>query len=156
MKDMRLYNVIFPLWMIIFFPPVLFFVLPANLLIDGLVIYLTLKLSGVPVHFNRTFGGLVLRAWVFGFFADIVGGLFLLIMLFVDPERLSEYTIWNSPLTIFMYTIAVLIAGLMIYRFNVYLGRKYGYTEKVVKRLGIAMGVVTVPWVFFVPTSWFY
>lgn len=36
-KDMKLYNVIFPIWMLFFLPPVRLVVLPANFVIDSLV-----------------------------------------------------------------------------------------------------------------------
>ena len=42
-KDTTLYNVFFPIWLMMLFPPVIFAALPANFLIDLAVLWLTLK-----------------------------------------------------------------------------------------------------------------
>lgn len=41
-KQIRLYNIILPIWLLIVLPQVWLIVLPANLIIDGLVLLLTL------------------------------------------------------------------------------------------------------------------
>ena len=41
-KQIRLYNIILPIWLLIVLPQVWLIVLPANLTIDGLVLLLTL------------------------------------------------------------------------------------------------------------------
>ena len=41
-QEVRLYNVIFPIWLIWLFPQLLLFVIPGNLLIDCAVLLLTL------------------------------------------------------------------------------------------------------------------
>ena len=41
-RELRLYNVIFPIWLLFLFPTVLILVIPANLAVDSLVLLLTL------------------------------------------------------------------------------------------------------------------
>ncbi len=41
-KDIKLYNVIFPFWMILLFPSVWFIVLPGNFIIDSLVLLISM------------------------------------------------------------------------------------------------------------------
>lgn len=77
-KTVTLYNVIFPIWFLWILPMCWIFILPANLVIDSLVIVLTLKY----LHYHdilSTLGAVILRVWLLGFAADLVGaGLLLL------------------------------------------------------------------------------
>ena len=41
-KQIRLYNVILPIWILIFFPQLLVFVIPGNLAVDCAVLFLAL------------------------------------------------------------------------------------------------------------------
>ena len=56
-RELRLYNVIFPIWLLFLFPVVLILVIPANLSVDSLVLLLTLlvvlqvrRIIGRPVR----------------------------------------------------------------------------------------------------------
>lgn len=75
-KDMKLYNVIFPIWMLFFLPPVRLVILPANFVIDSLVFRLAAKVSklqGIASLYKKS----ILKIWGFGFLADIIGAGFL-------------------------------------------------------------------------------
>ena len=43
-KEIKLYNVIFPIWMLILIPPLWLVVLPGNFLIDLLVLYISMRI----------------------------------------------------------------------------------------------------------------
>ncbi|MDO4714625.1 MAG: hypothetical protein Q4B28_08600 [bacterium] len=75
-KDIKLYNVIFPIWMLFFLPPVWLVVLSANFVIDSLVFRLAAKVSklqGIASLYTKS----ILKIWGFGFLADIIGAGFL-------------------------------------------------------------------------------
>ena len=42
-KDVRLYNVLFPMWMLVSLPMVWYVVIPGNFLIDSLVLIIAMK-----------------------------------------------------------------------------------------------------------------
>jgi hypothetical protein len=58
--------------MAIFIPPFTLIPLLGNLLIDGSVIYLTLKRNNVRLE-GRKLRMLILLAWVMGFVVDLIG-----------------------------------------------------------------------------------
>ena len=81
-KEVRLYNVLFPVWLLWLFPQIFLIVAPANLLVDCLV--LTLALLGLK-HKNKwaVVKELWWKFWLRGFAADFIGVLVLLPGLFL-------------------------------------------------------------------------
>ena len=82
-KPLKLYNVIFPFWLILFWPspPVILLTLLGNLAIDCLVVFLVLLALKHPAR------GSVLKrcwwkVWLLGFLSDIIGALWLAAGLF--------------------------------------------------------------------------
>ena len=71
-RELRLYNVIFPIWLLFLFPTVLILVIPANLAVDSLVLLLTLlalKHDGKRAVLKQLWW----KFWLLGFAADGVG-----------------------------------------------------------------------------------
>ena len=62
----RLYNLIFPIWMLIFIPMTWLIVLPANFLIDSLILLLSLFLF-VKSNYWMIYKQTILKIWGFGF-----------------------------------------------------------------------------------------
>ena len=82
-KPLKLYNVIFPFWLILFWPspPVILLTLLGNLAIDCLVVFLALLALKHPAR------GSVLKrcwwkVWLFGFLSDVIGAVWLTLGLF--------------------------------------------------------------------------
>lgn len=152
-----LYNVIFPIWMTIFIPPYTLIPLLGNLLIDGSVIYLTLKCSGVRLE-GRKLRTLILMAWMMGFVVDLIGvGLFFLLqyMMIRFFSKDLDYTyIWNDSLSVLALSLIVAVCGTLIFFVNRWLARRAGVKEPAAFRVGLAMGIMTAPYLFLVPTVW--
>lgn len=77
-REVRLYNLILPVWALWLFPQAWLVVLPGNLLVDGLVFFLTLT------ALRRADRGALLKTclwklWLCGFAADLAGVLWLLL-----------------------------------------------------------------------------
>jgi len=81
-KEVRLYNVIFPVWMMFLFPQIWLIALPGNLVIDVLVLAVTLKVLGHPNKW-AVVKKLWWKFWLLGFLADFVGVAALIPALFV-------------------------------------------------------------------------
>ena len=82
-NNYKLHNVFFPIWLLLLFPPAWLIVLPINLLIDSLVIYFTLKYLKVEEKIN-ILKKAILKTWIFGFVADIIGVIVMLLPIFVE------------------------------------------------------------------------
>ena len=161
-REMRLYNVIFPIWMLFLFPQVLLVVLPANLAVDSLVLLLALlalKHEGKRAVLKRLWW----KFWLLGFAADGVGVLWMLLgFLPFQNDALSP--LWNDTLryimhnpfghpAAFLWTLAgVALAGYCIYRFDKWAMKNCVLlSEGGQRKIALAMAVVTAPWLFFIP-----
>lgn len=169
-KDVRLYNVLFPIWILILFPQVLIFLIPGNLVIDCLVLCFTL------CALKHTQKGKVIKElwwkfWLLGFAADGVGVAWMILSLLPaagpwgggnaspfaewwENTMLGSHMLrpWTHPLT-FCWTLAgVAIAGGCIYLFDKRAMRKCSLLSDGEKHIvALTMAVVTAPWLFFLP-----
>ena len=128
-----LHNMIFPLWLLWIFPVTWIVVLPANLLIDLLVLSLTmrcLKLDGRKEIAKKA----VLKIWVSGFVSDFIGTVVMVCAVLIDSflDYQSPLGAWwyenitnavaldpFETLPAFLWTAAcILISGICIYQLN--------------------------------------
>lgn len=163
-KQVRLYNVLFPIWVLWLFPQVLAIVLPGNLVIDCLVLFLTLLALK-----HRQKGAVVKQLWwkfwLLGFAADLVGTAWMFagwfpsalpspIGDFWENAMLSAHMLrpWTHPLT-FCWTLAgIAIAGACIYFFDKRAMKKCDLlTGREKHVIALTMAIVTAPWLFFMP-----
>ncbi|MCI8552487.1 MAG: hypothetical protein HFF56_05770 [Lawsonibacter sp.] len=159
-KEVRLYNVIFPIWLIWLFPQLLLFVIPGNLLIDCAVLLLTL-LALKHQRKREVMKVLWWKFWLLGFTADLIGTMWMFLgWLLAVPfesfwyETLSYimYNPFGHPAA-FLWTLAgVTLAGYCIYRFDKWAMKQCVLLNGGEKhKIALAMAVITAPWLFFVP-----
>ncbi len=164
------YNIIFPIWLLWLFPPAWLFVLPANYLIDWAVLRLTMRRLRI-VDARAKARTAAWRAWLVGLGADFVGTLamFLPNLLGTDPsttfgrwmmDNIVNAVSYNPFQTgaAFGYTTACLLlsAGL-IYLGNSRWGLKKALAQaKERKTAAAALAVFTAPYLFYLPTQWFF
>ncbi len=160
-NDVRLYNMIMPLWLIAVFLPQLWLIaLPANWLIDFLVLWLTMKV----MKFERPAASavqIVWLTWVFGFAADILGGLLMIApdwgtsigkdSVFFGITRVLYnpfYDIWSFLWT----TLGVVVTAVLIYVYNRYIVlRKAEMTDMQKRKIALSLAVFTAPYLFYLP-----
>ena len=162
-KQTRLYNVILPVWLILAIPsPLWLAVLPANLLVDCLVLFLTLTALR---HARR---GTVLKRlwwklWLLGFAADAVGIVWLFLGAFLSPYVLGDLFydtlryLFHNPfghVSAFLWTlIGVALSGACIYFFDKRATRSCDLLDHRQRHvIALTMAIVTAPWLFFIPT----
>lgn len=172
MKNIKLYNVFFPIWFLLLFPVTWIIAMPVNFVIDSIVILLSLKFLKIDDTFQK-YKKVILKVFLFGFFADFVGAIFLFLIsslvgmggedsgfLKLINEKMIE-PMMRSPFeniyAFLLVSIAVIISGLCIY----YLNKKYSFSKvdleaKDKKKLALYMAIFTAPYFFFVPTSIIY
>lgn len=147
-KSTKLYNVIFPVWLIgIAVPWVWLVVIPGNFLIDSLVLLAgmyALKISAKK-EFYKTH---ILKIYLFGMLSDFIGSLFMFVAMFLlDVGRMGDELYLTIP--------GVLLSAGMIFIFNYFITfKKIEYKERL--KLSIIFAVVTAPYTFLIPTSWIY
>ena len=146
-KEIRLYNLLFPIWFLMFAPLAWLIVLPANFIIDSLVILLTMKQLGIK--FKKTmYKRTILKVWSFGFLADIIGAAFLFLTMFVF-ELGSQ---GDEP---YLTIPAILIAAVFIFILNYKVSFK-DYDKSVRFKMALNLALLTAPYTFMIPLSWIY
>lgn len=168
MKEIKFYNVLFPIWLIIFFPPVIFITLAGNFIIDSLVVFAAFKIfrmAARQIELRSFYKKSIIKVWLFGFAADVIGAIVLFIagisgdQLKLPYEVISavNYDPFSNPAGLAIVIFAMLISGLFIFIFN------YCFTfarliedRKLRLRTALTIAVATIPWTFLLPTKWFY
>lgn len=159
-REHRLYNVIFPIWMLVLFPQVWLIVIPGNLLVDCLVLLLTLLALK-----HRDKGGVVKQLWwkfwLLGFAADAIGVAWMLLgWLLAVPfgswwESSVGHIMHNAfahPAAFLWTLVGVALADVCIYCFDKKaMGRCDLLTPREKHIIALTMAVVTAPWLFFIP-----
>lgn len=160
----KLYNIIFPIWLILIVPPIVLLVIPSNFIIDSLVLIIGLKLLKESNWFEK-YKKSILKVWIVGFIIDIVGSLLLLVTQFMGNdgflyENLIYPVVWNpfKSIVAFLYVlVVVLICGMLIYIVNYkYSLKKTGLNKESKKIISILLALITAPYLFFLPTSYLY
>ena len=146
MKNNKLYNVMFPVWMLMLFPVVWLVVIPGNFIIDSIVFIISmycLKLENKKQLYKKN----ILKIFGFGFLSDIIGSLILLAMVYLEFGVMGDEWYLTVP-TLF-------IASGLIFVFNYFITfRKLDFKTRLM--LSLIMAIVTAPYTFLIPSSWIY
>ena len=166
-RQARIYNLIFPIWILILFPQILVFVIPANLAVDCAVLFLTL-LALKHAQKGAVVKKLWWKYWLLGFAADVIGvaRMFLgwrSMAAFVPPGAAGDWVLpatqglmmnpFRHPAS-FLWTLAgVALAGVCIYCFDKRAMRSCELLDDRQRHIiALVMAIVTAPWLFFIPT----
>ncbi|MBQ7875038.1 MAG: hypothetical protein IJ306_07785 [Oscillospiraceae bacterium] len=163
MKNQRLYNVFFPIWMLILFPQMWLVTIPANFAVDSLVILL-------GAHYlcrgraKEIWKKSIFKAFIFGFLSDFLGSAFLFGGLYLAGfsesgiiNGIFENTV-NGPESIggfFGLLAAVAISAVCIYFADYKISfKKLDIEDAQKKKLALIMAIATAPYTFFIPLYW--
>ena len=145
-KDVRLYNVIFPFWMLILFPAVWLIVLPGNFIIDSIVLIVSmfaLKMESKKDFYKKH----ILKIFTFGMLADIVGSGVMLLMLVLEIGAYGDEPVLTLP--------GILVSAALIFVVNYFI--TFRKVERDIRlRMSLIFTIVTAPYTFLIPTSWMY
>ena len=165
-KEIKLNNLIFPIWILWLFPPIVIVAMIGNYIIDSLVILLALvvfKVSSVTGESTKSlYKRSILKVWIFGFLADILGTalLFIIMMILGGTKDLVQGISYNplSNLGSFLIVfIAILAAAVFIYIFNYnYVFNKLIIERKARLKVALTIAILTMPWTYLIPTEWFF
>ena len=146
-KGTTLYNVLFPVWMLMLFPQIWLIVLPGNFLIDSLVIVLSmyaLKIQNKKDFYKKT----IVKTFSFGIISDVIGSLYMLLMMMgFEIGRMGDEMYLTVP--------ALLISACFIFLFNYFFTFK-NYDKSIRLKIALILLVVTSPYTFLIPSRWIY
>lgn len=163
MKKETLYNMILPVWLLIFLPQLWLVTIPINFIIDSLVLGGSLTVLKICDR-KKTFLKCIFRVWICGFLADFVGA-FVMIMgtyfLFSSENSVvGEALMWNpfnNTIAVLWTTFSIIIAGIFIYFFDKTLAlKKADISEKEKTKISMILAIVTTPYLMFFPTEIFF
>ena len=163
MNKNKFYNIIFPIWILFVFPPVILFMLPANFLIDSIVLLIALKLLKIQ-KIGEIYKKTIFKIWIFGFLSDIVGALFLLLSQFIPGDfwydNILSNVVWNPFNNIFSFIyclVALTISGVLIYFLNKKITFKnLNISPKNKNKIALSLAIITAPYLFLLPSSLIY
>lgn len=165
-KD-KLYNVIFPVWFLWLVPPVILVVALGNFVVDSLVLFLAYRLF-VAQRESCGFGSLyrqcIVKVWLFGFLADIIGTIPLIGLMATDLSPFSYevesaimWNPWTNIVAVLFVFGCVVLAGALVFVFNHRFALKKAISNPRVRfKTAVLLAVLTAPYTLLLPTEWFY
>lgn len=154
-KEIKLYNLIFPMWGIYFFsllfPYFYILLLPANFLMDTVVLLLLFSLLKLPEKKNL-YRASIWRAWGFGFLADVLASGVLVGISSFCRLPFNEYQPISS-VGAFLFTAAgVILAGVLLYFFHIrYVWQNIALENEEKRKLALGMAILTAPYLMYLP-----
>ena len=170
-KGIRLYNIIFPVWLLVWIPTWLWLlIIPANYLVDHFVLKYCLK--KLAIEDRELLKKNTWKVCLLGFAADLAGSVLLfstqLLPGFLRNRPAADMREFNTLINNIAYdcfadiraflivAFCVLVSGYCIYRFDKAFLDKYWKKEKTeqAKYIALRMAIFTMPYLFFIPVRW--
>ena len=147
-KDVKLYNVLFPVWMLLMFPFVWVLVIPGNFLIDSIVLLISMKALHIAEK-KLFYKKHIVKIFIFGFLSDIIaaGIMLTLNLCFHIGGGLADEPSLTIP--------GVLIAAGIIFAFNYFITFKKD-DKNIRLRMSLIFAIATAPYTFLIPSSLIY
>ena len=182
-SDNKVYNILLPIWLIIFFPSWLWLILiPANYLIDRIVLKWSLgELPDKGLFCRKNtwkvclagFLGDFAGAIVLFFVSQLLSGLggkrfsFLLNQLMFGMNddvnsfisKAADGLMFNpfsNVLSLIIVIAAIAISAVCIYKLDKSILIKAGLDIDQAKKSAIRLAIITAPYVYLIPSEWFY
>ena len=162
-KDIKLHNILLPLWMIIFMPTWLWLVLiPLNYLIDRVVLRWSLGDMPDKGLFCRKHTWKICLA---GFLSDLAGALILLaaaLTLAHKGEKASDIAgaIMMDPFSnlpgLLIVVAGIAVSAVLIFFLDKWILRKAGLDPEQVKRSALRLALITAPYLYLFPSDLLY
>lgn len=151
-NGIKLYNAYFPLWALVLFPKMWLVVIPANFIIDSIVLIISMLILKIADK-KKFYIKHIFIIYGFGMLSDIIGAGFMLMMTGVFHIGANGH---EPYLTI----PGLLISAGLIFLLNYFI--TFRKQDKAVKlKLALIYAIVTAPYTFvlplpFIPPIWAY
>ena len=146
-NEIKLYNVLFPFWMLLLIPYLWALVLPGNFIIDSLVFALSMLLLRLE-NKKQWYKKCILKIFGFGMLSDIIGSAYMLVLMLV-------FKIGNMGDELYLTVPALILSAVMIFVFDYFISfRQMDKKRRLI--LSLIFAIVTAPYTFLIPSSWLY
>ena len=156
-KPLRLYNLMFPVWMLVWFPSWLWLgLIPANYLLDRLVLRHTLAGREDRELFCRKHAWKICLA---GFAGDFVGAALLFAVYAVSHNPLNyalAYQPFSHPGALAVTLASVVLAAGAIFLLDRAILKKAGLEAVQAGKSAMVLAVITAPYLYFFPSGLLY
>ena len=146
-RGIKLYNILFPFWMLLLLPPLWLVIIPGNFIIDSLVFIVSmciLKLSDKKQWYKKH----IFKIYAFGMLADVIGAAYMLLMM-------AGFEVGNMGDELYLTLPALIISAALIFVFNYFI--TFRKAEKKLRlQFSLIFTIITAPYTFLVPSSWLY
>ena len=146
-SDIKLYNVLFPFWMLLLFPQMWAIVLPGNFIIDSIVLIISmfaLKMTEKKQFYKRH----IFQIWGFGMLSDIIGAAYMFLLMWA-------FEVGSMGDELYLTIPALIISAILIFVLNYFI--TFRKSDKVLRmKLALIFTIVTAPYTFLIPSSWLY
>lgn len=172
-KEIKLYNLIFPTFMLFAISPILWAVsIVGNFIIDSallliLSLFIFKKLS--KEFYKRTF----LRVYLFGFLSDLIGTVYLIAVYLIYEATIEPvlfengfiYSSYYSILVSIYYISGIIVAALCIFTLNYlfsfnYINLSNEKPRQLTKReklfSALSFAIITAPYTYLIPSEVMY
>ena len=166
-SDNKIYNILLPIWLIIFFPSWLWLLLiPANYLIDRIVLMWSLGDMPEKGLFCRNHNWKICLA---GFASDYAGAILLFALnqlMFGMNDDVNSFISkaadglmlnpFSNVLSLVIVIAAIVLSAVCIYKLDKSILTKAGLDIDQAKKSAIKLAIITAPYVYLIPSEWFY
>ena len=146
-NETKLYNVLFPFWMLLMFPQIWLIVLPGNFIIESLVVIISmfvLKIAEKKQYYKQH----ILKIYGVGILSDIIGAAYMFLLMWV-------FEVGSMGDELYLTLPALTISAALIFVFNYF--ATFKKTDKALRlKLSLIFAIVTAPYTFLVPSNWLY
>lgn len=165
MRKEKIYNVMFPIWMLVWLWPLAWLVaIFFNFIYDSIVVYLSLKKLKVD-NLKEQYKKSILRVYITGFVADFIGCLMMLMINFIeldiswwsDFQFALSFDPFRNVLAFIVVTLCIILTAILIYVLNRYFCfRKTNLSLDEIKKTSLYLAIFTAPYLLYLPSIWFY
>lgn len=162
--EIKLYNMIMPIWLLLLMPYMWWVSIAGNLIIDLLVVSVSLRVLRVA-NIKEKLKKSLLKTYIIGFLSDFIGCVPLLVVMFglSDKSRLVnelQQSLMKNPFSSLMsfaiVTFCVILTSLLIYILNMKLAfNKLELDLSQKKKLAISVAIFTAPYLFYLPAMYY-
>ena len=157
-RNTKLYNVIFPIWLLIIVPPMWALILPINYAVDFAVLFYTFRHLNIENPKDKA-KKVIIKVWLCGFVADFMGAMLMMVSNSAAGNtrfhKMVGRAMYNPFKNIYAFgwvAMCVVVTAVLIYLLN------YNYClynlklEKIyIRKIALSMAVFTAPYLFFIP-----
>ncbi len=151
-KQIRLYNMAFPIWLMFVWPTYLWLlIIPANFIIDSLVLYGSARHQQLPDRFGLWRKHIV-PIWLIGFFSDFIGAglVFLIYIILANYPGIPNLILF--PGTTLVSIPGLILSGVLIYVLNrIFTFRNSDLEPAQIHKLCLHLAIFTAPYAFLIP-----